>query len=136
MIEIEIKGPALNDLRVLSQKFDSLDRPVAESILYMERETKLNFARQSDPDGAPWAPLAASTLRRKKTGAILRKTGALAGSVQGRPSGLSGTVTVGIDYGIYHQTGTSKMPQRKIIGISEGRHVPKIRQIFEDHLNL
>ena len=100
----------------------------------MERETRLNFARESDPDGKPWTPLRPSTLRRKRTRAILRETGSLAASVmmQG-PSGRRVRIVVGVAYGIYHQTGTVRMAQRKILGISEDRHVPKIRQIFERH---
>ena len=42
-------------------------------------------------------------------------------------------IVVGVAYGIYHQSGTVKMAQRKILGISEDHHVPKIRQIFERH---
>lgn len=126
----------MNEIRALADRFKQLDRPVKEATLFLERETKLNFVRQSDPDGAAWAPLRPSTLRRKRTGAILRETGALANSVTSQAGGLSGTVSVGIEYGLYHQTGTSKMAQRKIIGISESRHVPKIKQIFEEHLSL
>ena len=135
MIRIEIKGPALDAIKRLAEKTSNLSAPMRKAGSYMERETKLNFAKQSDPDGAPWAPLAASTLRRKKSGAILRETGALAGSITMTASSNQATVAVGTNYAIYHQSGTSKMPARKMIGINEGKHVPKIREIFEDYFS-
>ncbi len=135
MIEFEIKADAVLDkLRKAKQKLDNLSKPLTEAGLYMERETKLNFARQSTPEGAGWAALSPSTLRRKSSGAILRETGALMGSVafQGA-SNTEARVGAGTAYGIYHQFGTSKMPAREFIGIAS-RHEPKIEKIFQQYL--
>ena len=118
----------------LKSKTRGLPKAIAKATLYMERETKLNFAKQSDPDGKPWAALKPSTLARKKTNAILRETATLANSITSSSAGLIGQVSASTEYGIYHQTGTRKMAQRKIIGISESRHVPKIKQIISDQL--
>ena len=132
-IKVDAKG-VLKALRKKGQKAKALDKPLRESGVYMERQTRLNFGRESDPDGKPWAPLKPSTLRRKKTSAILRESGATVGSVAMKgPSGNSVTVSVGTEQAVFHQTGTSKMAQRKIIGISESRHIPKIRKFFESH---
>ena len=133
MVKISITGNAKNELLALVKKAASIDKPIREATLFMERETKLNFARETDPDGNPWSALSPSTLRYKRTNAILRETGMLANSVAGESSGNIGRVRVGAEHGIWHQTGTRKMPQRKIIGISESRHIPKIEKIFEDH---
>lgn len=133
---IRIKIEATSTLRALSdlkQRTANLKKPLHESGAYLKRETQLNFARESDPDGKPWAPLKPSTLRRKRTRAILRESGSLAGSITFRTQSPRVRIVVGVAYGIYHQTGTVKMAQRKILGISEDRHVPKIRQIFERH---
>lgn len=135
MIEFEIKADALIEkLKAAQKKLDNLQKPLREAGLYMERETKLNFARQSSPEGAAWAALKPSTLRRKRSGAILRETSALMGSVafQGA-SNTEARVGAGTEYGIYHQKGTSKMAARPFIGIA-GRHQPKIEQIFEQYL--
>ena len=136
MIRITIEAAStLRAISRLHRKAKALDVPLRKAGLFLERETKLNFAQESDPDGKPWAPLKPSTLRRKRrTRAILRETGSLAASVmmQG-PNGGRVRILVGVAYGIYHQTGTVRMAQRKILGISEDRHVPKIRQIFERH---
>ncbi|MGD1952059.1 MAG: phage virion morphogenesis protein [Leptolyngbyaceae cyanobacterium] len=133
MVKITISGNAKDSLTALVKKAASIEKPIREATLFMERETKLNFARETDPDGKPWSALSANTLRTKRTNAILRETSTLANSVAGESNGNIGRVRVGTDYGIFHQTGTSRMPQRKIIGISESRHIPKIEKIFEDH---
>ena len=133
MVKITISGNAKDELTVLIKKAASIDQPIREATLFMERETKLNFARETDPDGNPWSALSPSTLRYKSTNAILRETSTLANSIAGESNGNIGRVRAGTDYGIWHQIGTSRMPQRKIIGISESRHIPKIEKIFEDH---
>jgi phage virion morphogenesis protein len=79
----------------------------------------LNFAKQSDPDGNKWASLSANTLKTKRSGAILRETSALMGSISSTISGDVAIVTASQSYGIFHQTGTSKMPQRQFLGISD-----------------
>lgn len=133
MIEIQVKGEgAIEAVRKLAKKTSDLSKPMQQAGLYMERETKLNFAKQSDPDGAAWAALKPSTLRRKRSGAILRETSALMGSISMSAGATEARIMAGTAYGIYHQAGTSKMAQRKIIGIGD-RHIPKIRQIFEQH---
>ena len=134
MIEINI-DPRAALIAVEGLKNKSLTTPIRQAGEWMRRETQLNFARQSDPEGKPWEPLKPSTLRRKKTTAILRETGSLSASIHRHGPGSSGHETrirVDVDYGIFHQTGTKAIPQREIIGISEKRHAPKIRKIFED----
>lgn len=134
-ISLNIKDKGVQEaLGTLGKKAEDLRRPMREAGMFMERELKLGFAKESDPDGAPWAPLKPSTLRQKRSGAILRETSALAGSIA-LQSVSSSNVRVGssgVAYGIYHQTGTSKMVARKFIGIGD-RHIPKIRKIFERH---
>lgn len=134
-LSISIKD--LGTIRALIdlQKATSDLRPaLSRAGTYMERETRLNFAKEQSPDGDAWAGLAASTLRQKKTSAILRETGTLVGSVA-KQQVTAKSVTVGAStaYGIYHQTGTSKMPARPFIGIAE-RHKPEIKRIIVEHI--
>lgn len=134
-LSITVESAAVKGkLRKILEKTEDLSQPMGQAALLMERELKLGFARQSDPDGAPWAPLKPSTLRRKRSGAILRETSALAGSVsvQSVSSNSARVGSSGVKYGIYHQAGTSKMASRKFIGIGD-RHIPKIRKIFESY---
>lgn len=135
MIEIEIKAEAvIAKLKEAHRKLENLQKPLREAGLYMERETKLNFAKQSSPEGSPWAALTPATLKRKRSGAILRETSALVGSVQFMgASNTEAKVGAGTSYGIYHQFGTRKMAARPFIGIAP-RHEPKIEKIFESYL--
>lgn len=134
-INIDREGDAL---KRLARRVNNLQPAMFQAGLYMERETKLNFARQSDPDGNPWAPLKPSTLRRKRTRSILRETSTLAGGISltsATKTQATIQATAGSEYGIFHQTGTRKMAQRQFIGIGD-RHHPKIRKIFEDYLEV
>jgi phage gpG-like protein len=101
----------------------------------MLKETKLNFAKESTPDGAGWAALAASTLAQKSGGKILVESGALLGSIaiKGAGSKQAFITSTGVAYAIYHAAGTCKMPARKFIGIS-GRHETRINQIFKRYV--
>jgi phage gpG-like protein len=76
---------------------------------YMVRSTEDRFNRQGPaPEGSPWAPLAAATLRRKKHPKILTESGALRGDIHYQlPSTHS--VAIGpssrIPYGAIQQLG-------------------------------
>ena len=82
-----------------------------------------------DSEGPGWAPLAASTLAFKDMNNypsdILIRTGDLQQSLLGYEGSISeltpDTLEVGtsIDYAQYHQKGTSKMPRRPLISISQ-----------------
>lgn len=135
-MRIEIKAEkVLQDLNRLSEAVSDLREPLDEAGLYLERETRLNFARQSDPDGKPWAGLKASTLRQKKIRAILRESSTLVGGIEKEPASSSSVrvKSTGTDYGIYHATGTKFMPARPFIGIG-ARHKAPIERIFESYL--
>lgn len=127
-------GTTIKALHRLKKNLKNVNKALRRSGLYMERQTKLRFAKQRDPDGKAWEPLKPSTLRRKKTRAILRETGALAASISVvGPSGSRVRVVAGQAYGIYHQTGTKKMPARKFLGINE-ENVTSIKKIFVQQL--
>jgi phage virion morphogenesis protein len=133
-IKITVKDlGAIASLKTLQRKLSSLSKPLKEAADYMVEETEDNFLKESDPDGQRWAPLAASTLKSKRGRNILRETEALAGSITSSVGGNQATVQVGTSYGKYHQAGTRKMPQRKIIGIAP-KHEQQIKKIFKDHL--
>ncbi|MEM6432966.1 MAG: phage virion morphogenesis protein [Cyanobacteria bacterium P01_D01_bin.115] len=112
-----------------------------EAALYMERQTKLRFAREEAPDGTQWAPLAASTRAAKKLrGAplkILVDTGILESGIAARPASdtqASVEATAGAEYGIWHQIGTKRMPARPYLGFSD-EDVSAIDRIFKRHVD-
>lgn len=135
-ITIEIKGSAVNAVADLAAKMDNLSSAMAEAGAYVERETKSNFLRQSSPDGAPWQALAPATLRRKRGSGILRESGALMAGISMSSGKLEARVTsTGPAYNIFHQSGGSKLPQRKFIGLSD-RYIEPVTAIIRNSLGL
>lgn len=90
-------------------------------------------------NGAPWAPLAPSTLKQKlKSGfqsQILVRTGALRGSFSVSEVGKDKLKisSSGVDYYKYHQMGTGRMPRRQILGHgSKGKE--RTAEIFREEI--
>ena len=80
---------------------------VAEEVIELVRE---GFERESDPYGAKWASL------KTRSGRILQDTGGLRSSFhRNQLSATQDTVGAGKDYARYHQSGTSRMPARKMV---------------------
>jgi phage virion morphogenesis protein len=135
MLKVSISGNAEFKVGELKGKTKTLPKAIAKATVFLERQQKVRFASQTDPDGKAWAGLSPSTLARKKTNAILRETSTLANSINSSSAGLIGQVSASTEYGIYHQSGTSKMPQRQFLGIGAD-DVPKIEEIIRQHLGL
>jgi phage virion morphogenesis protein len=100
----ESVNKALNDLAGKVKDPSPVMKIIGE---YMLRSTENRFDTQGpSPDGSPWAPLKASTLKRKKHSKILTESGHLRGSIRYQlqgPSALAiGTKRV---YAAIHQLG-------------------------------
>ena len=119
MAKVKISGNAIKVLDATVDKLKNVKPFLSRAALYQERSTKLNFAKESSPDGEKWAKLKASTLRRKRSGKILRETSALINSIDSDISGDTAIVSASQSYGIFHQTGTRKMDKREFLGISK-----------------
>lgn len=84
-----------------------------------------HFSGQHDPSGRAWAPLAQSTIDRKGHDTILFETGRLRSSVVGGADHIEdvgGDFLVfgsSVEYGVFHDTGTQRMPQRQFVGMDE-----------------
>ncbi len=79
---------------------------------YMLRSTEDRFNSQRPaPDGSPWPPLKASTLKRKKHGKILTESGHLRGSIRYQLLG-NAAVAIGTNrvYAAIHQLGGKTSP--------------------------
>lgn len=84
------------------------------------------FASSAGPSGAPWAPLAPYTVKKKNSTIILRETDELIGSLSAtNGSSIRKINADSIDFGTnrawawVHQDGGSKIPQREFLGISD-----------------
>lgn len=72
------------------------------------------YRQGMDPNGSPWAPLAKSTIMRGRHAPPLTDTGAMAAGTEVTVEGTSLVATLPSP-GQYHQSGTSRMPQRQIL---------------------
>ncbi len=102
------------------------------------------FATEGDAGPGRWAPLSEKyaewKARRFPGRPILERTGRLVASLTGpkapgsifKATPQSLTVGSEIPYGIYHQTGTDRMPQRKEIALPEAakREMMRIAQMY------
>lgn len=106
MLEVSIDatsvGKTLDDL---VERLGDLTTPLNDIAEYLHQSTDNRFRQQVAPDGTPWAPLAPSTLARKKGGRILREKGTLQDTLRHNVS--NNELDFGTDrpYGAIHQFG-------------------------------
>lgn len=82
----------------------------AEAAREIERLIQDQFRSGTDPSGRPWKDLASGGR------SFLFRSGDLFGSIHVKPRPGAGVrVTVDAKYASYHQTGTKRMPARKIL---------------------
>jgi hypothetical protein len=97
-----------------------VSRPIADRLNELLTE---QWNTESDPYGEPWEPLAESTKKAKGHDTILIDTGELAAGTMAVPRAGAGIDLVSLDYGQYHQTGTTRMPRRPIF--PDGQSLPE-----------
>jgi phage virion morphogenesis protein len=123
-VEVEDRR-VLEALTQLSSRVDNMT-PVMEEISHVLWDgVEEAFARQADPaTGQPWEALADATVRQRSRaghwpGKILQVSGQLVASFtpdHGPDFALVGTNK---EYAVFHQEGTSKMPARPPLGLSD-----------------
>jgi hypothetical protein len=103
-----------------------------ELLKIVEEHNRESWAAEKDPvTNKKWTP------RKKPTGShpLLKKSGKMFGSTKfkagDRPFDFK--ATVGVKYGGFHQKGTSKMPQRRWLGVSN-QIDDKMVPVFRKHL--
>ncbi|TBV12763.1 phage virion morphogenesis protein [Stutzerimonas kirkiae] len=89
----------------LAERLDSLQAPLNDIAEYLHRSTDDRFRQQVGPDGSPWAPLAPSTLARKKGSRTLRESSALQDTLRHQVSGNELLFGTDRPYGAIHQFG-------------------------------
>jgi phage gpG-like protein len=103
-----------------------------ELLAIVEEHNRQSWAAEKDPvTDRKWAP------RKPPTGShpLLKKSGKMFGSTKfkagERPFDFR--ATVGVKYGGFHQNGTSKMPQRRWLGVGSTID-DKMIPVFRKHL--
>ncbi len=102
-----------DNLGELSTVASRISKPVAARINEL---IKVQFATGQDAYGTAWQPLLPSTVRRKKGDSrILLRSGRLSVETFATPSSGAGISLVSVDYGGFHQSGTSRMVSRPLL---------------------
>lgn len=78
------------------------------------------FEEETDPYGEPWAEHEEATIKRWGEHPILDLTGRMKGISVAPLSGSGIGITLGADYGRFHQTGTKFMAARRILPDNRG----------------
>ena len=97
----------------LLARLGDLSRPMAAIGQHLVTEADLAFRRERDPWGEPWEPLAASTLRQRRSGRrrgaraarVLQDTGRLRSSLAYRADASGVSVGTNVRYARIHQLG-------------------------------
>lgn len=126
MIKIEVTQTRTQEmLKIFKSKVRDLSPPLQGFANYLKEETEKQFEQEKDPEGDRWADLAPSTLAQKRRlgypDKILTRTGKMRKSVRVAVSGRNLIFAIASPYAIFHQEGTKKMPQRKILGLPPTR---------------
>lgn len=97
---------------------DTLRRALEAGATVLARDARLSWKEPGRRPG-PWAPLAASTIKRKGHDKILYDTGRLRDSITlGEVTPASATAGTDATYSIYHQLGTKSMAARPFIPVN------------------
>lgn len=163
MVTIDVTTKGLDKILKTLGKLEDMDfkKPLKKSSKILLAEQQENFDKQGAiyqgggfvrTGGAfssggrtttrfgPWAPLSPSTRDdRSRQGynparPILQRTGKLRKGFRRTTLNTKELeIENKVEYGIYHQTGTKKMPQRRIIGFSR-KSITAIKIIFTKHI--
>lgn len=101
---------------------DGLQRILDAIGAELESRVDRRFDTKTDPSGAPWAPLAASTRERyakadgaKGKGSLLIREGHMLDSLSHQVEGSAVLVGFGVPYAAYHEFATRRMPRRGLL---------------------
>lgn len=132
-------------LRKLEHKAKTMKPAMNDISVYMKREVMDNFKAQGRP--TKWRPLSErySAFKSQSAGSgkpILEFHGKLKQSINAKSTNANAEVKTGVLYGVYHQTGTRKMPARPFMPDSKNPNMPpfdskgigRIKQIIELYL--
>lgn len=102
----------------------------------LQQDNELSWSQERDPQtGKGWAPLSQRYRAKKNAIApgqpILRLTGTMLNTAKIRPGSSVGlfSAKTRADYGIYHMTGTTRMPARPWLGVPSVT-VPKMESVI------
>lgn len=139
--QISISGDKQLNRRFVTMKHSVEDAtPAWKSITtFLERTERSQFAQQGVAKS--WAPLAQSTVESKRRNGlrpeILRATDALKNSMTKKSSGDAIRIQeptfmvfgTSVPYAGYHQTGTKRMPQRRVLDLTPEQRIEIMKRL-------
>lgn len=133
MIDVKVYNldNVLEAVNYAKKKLQTPTEPLQEIADFYKDDIRENFEQERSPDGMPWARLAPSTVRQKRTSYILRETFALFNAIKTTVQGNEVRIGVDLFYAIFHQKGTNKIPARPFLGVSD-RHYKRFEKIVTD----
>lgn len=105
-------------LRQLQGNVGDMTPAMNEIGMELEGRISARFEAERDPSGQAWKPWATSTAKAyPKSGnkRILDRTSDMLRSLNYQADRDSVTVSFGVDYAIYHEFGTKRMPRRGLV---------------------
>ena len=104
----------------------------------MADNTEDSFANEEAPDGTPWQPLSANTIKARTNkgswpGQILQQDGSLASSINRHFGEDFAMVGTNKPYTLTHQLGRDNIPARPFLGVSDNSK-DEILTILRAHL--
>jgi phage gpG-like protein len=123
-VKVTVNNTVTKLLGSLSEAFDPRKVLEEAGALLLDR-IRARFLREVDPDEEPWPPSEAAIKRRKQGGTgTLFDTGDLFRSIQltevvGDSEYAEMQIFSDTPYGIFHQQGTSILPVRRFMGVSD-----------------
>ena len=136
MITFKMKGDFPNTDKI-SKKLKHMKPTYENAIIVADKWVQKNFMNEGDPVGG-WAPLAPATIAARRKGKkksqstkILQDNGDLRRNWSHIITNKYGKLRSDVLYGKYHQDGTSRIPQRRILPTAEELN---IKELFVKHV--
>lgn len=133
MIRAQVNTSTANrQLKNLTRRVSRLEPPLRKYGQYRVGQIERQFDTETDPYGNAWSPLAQSTIEQKRRlgypDSILTRTGDLRKSFDFNARGKTLTIESYSPYAGFHQTGTRKMPARKLLP-DDGDTEPNLKML-------
>jgi|GEM_PF-1502647 phage gpG-like protein len=122
-------------LKKLSENPKRLKSTMSNISIYMKKKVLENFEVEGNPR---WKPLSKKyleyKLQVKGASKILEFHGKLKQSISTRSNAKSAENFTGVKYGVYHQTGTGKMPARPFMPSKKLPEMPPFDKLGMDYI--
>jgi phage gpG-like protein len=138
----DVLGQVFDEIAIGYQEAD-YTAPLAHSLLTLQDQHQVMYDSGQDSNGSAWEPLAPSTVARKGHDTILVDTNRMKASLVSptgdsirdvvSENGMAGAVFgTDVEYARFHVAGTSRMPARPPVGISE-KTIDQVQNEVADH---